>query len=92
MKYSCDRLDQGSMAVWKNDVRLGVMQAEGLSGPLYWAVVMSRSDSVRIAIESAPLPNEPTPDPRQLSACGRRSGACSACVRTVSTMTREITC
>ena len=27
-------LDQGSMTVWKNDVRLGVMQGEGLSGPL----------------------------------------------------------
>ena len=30
-------LDQGSMTVWKNDVKLGVM-AEGLSGPLCWAV------------------------------------------------------
>ena len=26
-------LDQGSMTAWKNDVRLGVMVAEGLSGP-----------------------------------------------------------
>ena len=31
-------LDQGSMTVWKNDVKLGVMVAEGLSGPLCWAV------------------------------------------------------
>ena len=31
-------LDQGSMTVWKNGVRLGVIQAEGLSGPLCWAV------------------------------------------------------
>ena len=31
-------LDQGSMTIWKNDVRLGVMQAEGLRGPLCWAV------------------------------------------------------
>ena len=31
-------LDQGSMTVWKNDEQLGVMQAEGLSGPLCWAV------------------------------------------------------
>ena len=30
-------LDQGSMTVWKNDERLGVMQAEGLSGPYCWA-------------------------------------------------------
>ena len=27
-------LDQGSMTVWKNDVKLGVMVAEGQSGPL----------------------------------------------------------
>ena len=38
-------LDQGSMTVWKNDVRLGVMQAEGLSGPLCWAVVLGYSDT-----------------------------------------------
>ena len=31
-------LDQGSMSVWKNGELLGVMQAEGLSGPLCWAV------------------------------------------------------
>ena len=30
-------LDRGSMTVWKNDVKLGVMQAEGLSGPLCWS-------------------------------------------------------
>ena len=29
-------LDQGSMTVWKNGVRLGVMWAEGLTGPLCW--------------------------------------------------------
>ena len=33
-------LDQGSMSVWKNDIMLGVMQAEGLSGPLCWATSM----------------------------------------------------
>ena len=47
-------LDQGSMAVWKNDEKLGVMQAEELSGPLCWAVSMfSVSDSARG--ESSPL-------------------------------------
>ena len=30
-------LDQGSMSIWKNGERLGVMQAEGLRGPLCWA-------------------------------------------------------
>ena len=29
-------LEQGSMTVWKDDVKLGVMQSEGLSGPLCW--------------------------------------------------------
>ena len=27
-------LDQGSMTVWKNDEKLGMMHAEGLSGQL----------------------------------------------------------
>jgi hypothetical protein len=27
-------LDQGSMSIWKNDVKMGVMHAEGLTGPL----------------------------------------------------------
>ena len=49
-------LDQGSMTVWKNDVNLGVMQAEGLSGPLCWAVSMYENDSARI--ESAAMPRE----------------------------------
>ena len=48
-------LDQGSMTVWKNDVKMGVMVAEGLSGPLCWAVAMfDLGDSARI--ESAALP------------------------------------
>ena len=48
-------LDQGSMTVWENDVQLGVMAAEGLSGPLCWAVSMGmQGDSARI--ESAALP------------------------------------
>ena len=35
-------LDQGSMTVWKNGEQLGVIQAEGLSGPLCWAVSLYR--------------------------------------------------
>ena len=50
-------LDQGSMTVWKNGVKLGVMQAEGLRGPLCWAVVLGNGDSVRI--ESAETPASP---------------------------------
>ena len=50
-------LDQGSMTVWKNDVRLGVMQGEGLSGPLCWAVSLFRGST---RIESAPAPPSPT--------------------------------
>ena len=52
-------LDQGSMTVWKNGVKLGVMQAEGLVGPLCWAVsVVDPGSSARI--ESAPVPPSPT--------------------------------
>ena len=50
-------LDQGSMAVWKNDEKLGVMQAEELSGPLCWAVSMINISS---RIESAAAPPSPT--------------------------------
>ena len=49
-------LDQGSMTVWKNDVKLGVMMAEGLSGPLCWAILLYRQGT-SARIESAPLPN-----------------------------------
>ena len=34
-------LDQGSMAVWRDEELLGVMVSEGLSGPLCWAVSIS---------------------------------------------------
>ena len=52
-------LDQGSMTVWKNGVKLGVMATEELSGPYCWAVSMySQGSSVRI--ESAPAPASPT--------------------------------
>ena len=47
-------LDQGSMTVWKNDVKLGVMKAQGLSGPLCWAVCMFCPGSI-MRIDSAPL-------------------------------------
>jgi hypothetical protein len=52
-------LDQGSMSVWKNGERLGVMLAEGLTGPLCWATSMwQQGDSTRI--QSAPAPASPT--------------------------------
>ena len=52
-------LDQGRMTVWKNDEKLGVMRAEGLSGPLYWAVSIGGvTESARI--ESAAAPTSPT--------------------------------
>ena len=48
-------LEQGSITVWKNDVKLGVMEAGGLTGPLCWAVSMAFAGrSARI--ESAPAP------------------------------------
>ena len=49
-------LDQGSMTVWKNYVRLGMIQAEGLSGPLCWAVLVYHGDNARI--EAGPLPEQ----------------------------------
>ena len=52
-------LDQGSMTVWKNDEKLGVMQAERVGGPLCWAVSLyEERDCARI--ESAPAPASPT--------------------------------
>ena len=48
-------LDQGSMAIWKNGVHLGVMVAEGLSGPLCWAVSLVW-EGTSACIESAALP------------------------------------
>jgi hypothetical protein len=51
-------LDQGSMTVYKNDERLGVM-ATGLSGEYSWAVSLAwLGTSARI--ESAPAPASPT--------------------------------
>ena len=47
-------LDQGSMTVWKNGEQLGVMVAEGLSGPLCWAVSLRYGSSARV--ESAAVP------------------------------------
>ena len=47
-------LDQGSITVWKNDEQLGVMVAEGLRGPLCWAVSMFRqADGARAAAAKA---------------------------------------
>ena len=49
-------LDQGSMTIWKNGVQLGVMQTEGLSGPLCWAVSLLWSTSARIGSAALPAP------------------------------------
>jgi hypothetical protein len=48
-------LDQGSMTVYKNDERLGVM-ATGLSGEYSWAVeLVMQGASVRIEAAAAPV-------------------------------------
>ena len=60
-------LDQGSMTVWKNDDKLGVMQVESLSGPVCWAVDICElydGDSVRIMSAAAP----PSPTEEELAA------------------------
>ena len=46
------------MTVWKNDEKLGVMVAEGLSGPLCWAV--SLGSYANAHTESAPALASPT--------------------------------
>lgn len=51
-------LDQGSMTVYKNAVRLGVMQVSGLSGEYCWAVEMATQGNA-VRIESAPAPESP---------------------------------
>jgi hypothetical protein len=53
-------LDQGSMTVYKNDERLGVM-ATGLSGEYCWAVSLSLGSSVRIEQAETPTENSPVP-------------------------------
>ena len=51
-------LDQGSMTVWKNGEQLGVMQAEGLTGPWCWAVSLAYTES-SVRIECRPVPALP---------------------------------
>eukprot|EP01046_Picozoa_sp_COSAG06_P037614 COSAG06_NODE_4265_length_4419_cov_9.045139_1_plen_302_part_00 len=51
-------LDQGSMTVYKNDERLGVM-AVGLSGEYCWAVSLGAQGNIA-RIEAAPAPASPT--------------------------------
>ena len=43
------------MTVWKTDVKLGVMVAEGLSGPLCWAVSLWEGTTARIESAAAPI-------------------------------------
>jgi len=52
-------LDAGSLSVFKNRSRLGVMVAEGLSGPLCWAALLPppvyrAGGCTRIASSEAP--------------------------------------
>ena len=51
-------LDQGSMTVWKNDVKLGAMVAEGLSGPLCWAVSLRMLGQVSVKVAPPPPTEE----------------------------------
>jgi hypothetical protein len=60
-------LDQGSMTVWKGGEKLGVMVAEGLSGPLSWAVSLGYGRS-SARIESAPAPAPASPTEEELAA------------------------
>ena len=59
-------LDQGSMTVWKNDVKLGVMMPERLGRvrwtrtPLCWAADLCSAEGLSCRIESALGPASPT--------------------------------
>jgi hypothetical protein len=53
-------LDQGSMTVYKNDERLGVMMATGLSGGYCWALGLGRIQGISARIEPAEAPASPT--------------------------------
>jgi hypothetical protein len=48
-------LEQGSMAVYKNDERLGIMQESGLSGEYCWAVGIA-TPGYSVRIQPMPLP------------------------------------
>ena len=50
-------LGVGSLAVYLNGVRLGLMVAEGIAAPVRWAVGLSRYESYREA--SARLETQP---------------------------------
>jgi hypothetical protein len=52
-------LDQGSMTVYKNDERLGVM-ATGLSGEYCWAVSLYNEEDDSARIDAAAAPASPT--------------------------------
>ena len=51
-------LDQGSVSIWKNGERLGVMVSHGLKGPFSWAISLYPGESARI--ESTITPASPT--------------------------------
>ena len=66
-------LDQGSMTVYMNDERLGVMVSSGLSGPFCWAVALTDCGD-GAGIESAPLPASP-PTAEELASAPPYGGA-----------------
>lgn len=54
-------LDQGSLTVYKNGERIGIMVAEGLAGEYCWGVSLCLPQ-VSARIQSAPAPPSPTAD------------------------------
>ena len=51
-----------SMTMYKNEEQMGVMQAEGLSSPLCWAVSLVNM-GISARIDSAALPEQRNDDP-----------------------------
>ena len=65
-------LDQGSMTIYKNGLKIGVMVGQGLTGPLRWAASMAYGSSVRIESANADFDVSPTTDEEAAAAMAWR--------------------
>jgi hypothetical protein len=68
-------LDQGSLTVYKNDERLGVMVVSGLRGEYCWAAELGIHGSVVSIQAVAPPPPSPTADELAHAAAWQREHA-----------------
>jgi hypothetical protein len=64
-------LDEGSLAVYRNGERLGLMVRGGLVPPLRWCVDLDPEDRTQVSVRAAPVPSVVT----NLQSSGGCSGA-----------------